>query len=231
MNDQVDSENESIDKAVEAGRDSNDSSCGPGCDCDTIPGLSTRGKVVICLVVGLAAAVVLGRGFMKKAGAENGGDQQVFATALPVAQIEPAASVDEAAKAKEEEQQKPKLWGKPLDSLASLNKVAGEKDAVFVFLSSGNEESEKTARNEIEAAARKIMSRGTTMAAYILKKDTRDYAQVTSQVPVPCVLAMVKGRGMGVAKDITEANLIQALVAASRPSGCGPAAAGSSCCP
>lgn len=216
MNEQTDGKNKNI---------GNEPSCGPGCDCNT-PGLSKKGKVIICIVIGLAAAGVLARGFMKRAGTQCGPDQQAFATALPVVKTDSDSPANEAAKATEEEQKMSTLWGEPLDSLASLNKVAAEKDAVFVFLPTGNEESEETARKEIETAASKIMSRGTTMAAYILKKDTRDYAQVTSQVPAPCVLAMVKGRGMSVANKITEADLMQALVMASRPSSCGPSASG-----
>ena len=37
------------------------SQCGPGCNCGTT-GLRTKGKVIVCLVVAVAAAVVLARG-------------------------------------------------------------------------------------------------------------------------------------------------------------------------
>jgi len=202
--------------------------CGPGCDCDA-PGLSKKVKVLVCLVLGLAAAAVLARGFVKKAEAESDGNQLSFATALPVVQAEdqsalPATNATEIA-GKEETQST--LWGNPLKSLVSLNKVASEKDAVFVLLPAGSDEEVKDIEAQIGAAADKIISRGTTVAAFTLDKNTKDYAQVNSQVPAPCVLAMVKGRGMSVvAKDITEANLLQALVAASRASNCGPADAG-----
>jgi len=200
--------------------------CGPGCDCNK-PGLSTKGKVFVCLAVGLVAAFVLARGFMKKTGAENYSNQQSFATALPVVQAPSATSKSKAAEGAEKEKTKSTLWGDPLDSLASLNKVASGKDAVFVLLQAGNDEEIKIIKNQIEAAAEKIISRGTTMAAFTLDKNAQDYAQVSSQVSAPCVLTMVKGRGMSVVeKDITEASLLQALVEASRPSGCGPATAG-----
>lgn len=230
MSDQVNGQNENIDKTGQAGRDGARPSCEPGCTCGA-PGPSTRCKIIVCLVVGLAVAAVLARSFIKKAESEKAGAQQAFATALPVAQAESASPASETAKAAEEEQKKSTLWGNPLDSLASLNDVAAEKDAVFVFVTTGKEESLQAARKEIESAASKITSRGTTMAAYILKKDTRDYAQVTSEIPAPCVLAMVKGRGMSVVNDITEGNLIQALVMASRPSGCCPSGGASAACP
>lgn len=204
---------------------------GPGCDCDT-PGLGTKAKVLVCLVVGLAAAAVLTRGAMKKAGAANDGNQRSFATALPVVPVVPAAPERKAAEGADKGETRSVLWGDPLDSLASLNKVAPEKDAVFVLLGAGEDRGIEEIRGQIEAAAKKIMSRGTTMAAFTLDRNAQDYAQITGQQPAPCVLAMVKGQGVSVvSEDITEANLLQALVAASRPSSCGSSAAGSSCCP
>ncbi len=213
--------NDESDRSAKADMGANAPECGPGCGCGA-SGLSTKGKIIVCLVVGLAAAVVLARGFMKYAGTERDGWQQVFATALPFAETEFGS--------------KSTLWGKPLDSLASLNNVAAEKDGVFVFLRTEDEESSKAAIKAIEAAADKIMSRGTTMAAFILDKNASDYAQIGKQVPAPCVLTMVKGGGMTAVGDgITEEKLVQAFVTASSPSGCGPSAPGcgpsSSGCP
>jgi len=207
--------------------------CGSGCDCNT-PGLGTRRKVVVCLVVGLAAAVVVGRGFMKKAETENDGNQESFATVLPAVLADPATSGSKAAEIAEKEEGSVTLWGSPLESLASLNKVASEKDAVFVLVPAGNDEELAAIEKQIEAAANKIVSQGRSMAAFTLDKNAKDYTQITSQMPTPCVFAMVKGGGMiVVSKDITEVNLLQAVVAASRPSSCGPedAGCGPSSCP
>ncbi len=90
---------------------------------------------------------------------------------------------------------------------------------------------------EIQSAADKAQSKGTTTALFTLDDGSEDYAKLTSQVPAPFVLVMVKGsnmsevpvnvsaeRGMGVVTgDISEENLLYAMVAASRPSaGCCP---------
>lgn len=199
--------------------------CGAGCDCHT-PGLSKRGKGLVCLAVGLAAAVVLARGFMKEARVENDESQLSFPTALQPVRPEPVTGDGKAADDTRKDTVST-VWGDPLDSLASLNKVASEKDAVFVLLPAGTDEDIRTIKQDIESAAKKIVSRGTTMAAFTLDTNVPDYALVTNQAPAPCVLAIVKGRGMRVvAIDITEANLLQALVAASRPSTCGPSSCG-----
>ncbi len=206
--------------------------CAPGCNCNASV-LSTKRKVVVSLVVALAAAAVLAHGIMNKDEAENAGDQQTFAASLPVTGAEEPASLatattDIAGK----EKALSSLWGNTIDSLASLNNVAADKDAVFVFLPYGSDEETDAIKAQIETAAEKIMAKGTTMAAFTLDNNSQDYAQVRSQVPVPCVLAMVKGLGMSVvSKDITEAKLLEAVVSASRPSNCGPSACAPNACP
>jgi hypothetical protein len=206
--------------------------CGAGCGCDTSSGLSTKGKVIVCLVIGLAAAAVLAGGIIKNRAVEDDGVQESFATALAVALAEaPASPVPNAAELAAKEKTGASLWGAPLDSLATLNTVAAEKNAVFVLLPAEDDAEVEKIKRQIEAAATKITARGTTMAAFILEKTAKDYAQITKQASAPCVLTLVKGGGMSVvSNDITEASLLQALVSASRPSGCGPAA-GPSCCP
>ena len=50
----------------ESGRaDQSNKECAKGCDCGT-PGMSTKVKIIICLLVGLAAAGALARGIMNK---------------------------------------------------------------------------------------------------------------------------------------------------------------------
>ena len=73
-----------------------------------------------------------------------------------------------------------------------------------------------------------IEAQGQKIGLFTLKTDSPDYAQVAAQISVPCVLAMVKGRGMiPVSGDITETKLIQGFVAASSSGGgCGPASGG-----
>ena len=127
------------------------------------------------------------------------------------------------------------LWGKPLDSLASLNKVAADSDAVFIVLAAEDKLKMEPITKEIEAAAKKIQAGGSRICAFTLKKDAPNYARLAKQFSIPCVLAMVRNRSTGVVSgDITESKLLQAFVRASRPqSGCGPGACGpgSSCGP
>ncbi|MFH1718712.1 MAG: hypothetical protein ABIF19_15255, partial [Planctomycetota bacterium] len=111
------------------------------------------------------------------------------------------------------------------DSLASLNNVAADTDAVFILLAADDQEGSRAATEQIEAAAKMIRSNGTRISAFRLKQGAPNYANLTKQLSAPCVLAMVKGGGVsGVpAGQITETKLVQAFVTASSPS--------SGCCP
>lgn len=207
-----------------------ESSCSPACSCNA-RALSTKGKVIICLVVALAAVVVVVQGSANKARTETNTGQEAFATDPVTIPAKTTSATNEQATATEEKPGEAAIWGKPLDALASLNEVAAEKDAVFVFLPAKGGKRTRMITNEVEAAARKAQSRGTSIGAYTLDKDGQDYTQVTSQVPAPCVLVMVKGAGISaVDGEITEAKLLEALVAASRPSSCAPSGCAPSGC-
>jgi hypothetical protein len=105
-------------------------------------------------------------------------------------------------------------------------------DAVFILFAADDQASSGAATRQIEAVLKTIRGGGTRISAFRLKQGTADYANVTKQLSVPCVLAMVRGGGLsGVTADqITETNLAKAFVAASRPSsGCCPAGSGATC--
>jgi len=126
----------------------------------------------------------------------------------------------------------PALWKPELDSLASLNKAAADFDAVFILLTAEDKERNQAAVKEIEAAARTVQSGGVRISAFRLSQGAPNYVNLTNQLSTPSVLAMVKGGGLsGVpAGQINESKLVQAFVAASRPSsGCCPPGSGATC--
>lgn len=205
-------DNDKLEPTSSANQAEGASACGPGCNCGGAR-IGTKGKVIICLVVAIAAAIVLANSVMQKA--ETGADGGLNAfTAKSLVAEKASPQTDQANSS---------LWGKPLESLASLNDLAVQKDAVFLYLPAKGQRPDESVKKEIEAAAGKAQSQGTKMAFFVLDESSVDYAPVTSQVPAPCVLAMVNGTGNSVATtNITEGNLLQSLVAASRPSSCSP---------
>lgn len=207
-------------------------------------------KMVVFLVIVIAAGVVLARSLINKSDSTSDQMQEGFAAIQPESGLdtplpptvtpqvetpvqpksdtEPAALVSSEKKADVSDKAVATLWGPELDSLASLNKVAAETDVVFILLAAEDKLKMESVTTEVEAAAKKIQAGGSRICAFTLKKDAPNYAQLAKQFSIPCVLAMVKGRGLrAVSGDITEKKLIQAFVMASRPqSGCGPGACG-----
>ena len=147
------------------------------------------------------------------------------AATIPAATPKTPLAAAEKAKTTQTSQAKSGLWGGSLTGLADLNKVAAQTQAVFIYLPKKGQEPIESVKQEIEKAAGKVQSGGKKMGCYTLDANSDDYVKVTSQIPSPCVLAMVKGGGgSAVSGEITEAKLLQAIVTASRPasSGCGP---------
>jgi hypothetical protein len=200
------------------------------------------------VLIVIAAGVVLARSLIDKSDSATDQAQQSFATvelennsespSSPIAATEaepptesaenvespPVPVVKDLAEEQIPEKPVPAVWGPELDSIASLNQAAAGVDAVFVFLAAKGEQDMQPITVAIEAAAGKIRAKGSKILAFALKNDSTSYAQLAKQFSAPCVLAMVKGRGMGaVSGEITESKLIQAFVTASR--------ARSACCP
>jgi len=189
-------------------------------------------KMLVFLIIVVAAGIVLARSLISKSNSATDQIQQSFAAIQPEASADGSPTAKPAANAPVSGDPDPALWGEPLDSLASLNVVAANSDGVFILLAADDKQADQTITTQIEAAAKKIQAGGMRISAFKLKKGTQNYAQLASQFSPPCVLAMVKGRGAsGVSGQITETKLVQAFVMASRPSsGCCPSGGGSSGC-
>ena len=193
--------------------------CEPGCNCGKT-GLGTKGKTIICLVVVFAATAVLGRSIARKDVIGSVQSQTAFAS---TASVLPSPASTAAMETK-------LSWGEPLKDMASLNQVAAQTNAIFMYLHEKGRGVDEAVKRQIEQAAGKAQIGGLKMALYTLDAGSQDYAQITSQVPAPCVLAMVKGAGVSVVSgEITEGKLLQAILAASRQSGCGSGCAPSGC--
>ena len=193
--------------------------CDPGCDCGK-PSGNKKAKVVICLIVLLA---VCGIFVYKTIGAKQSTPANTE-TAFAVPLVNEVNGQEPAVKTVEDN----KKVGEFLDSLASLNKVAVNQDAVFVFVpAKGNDIVSKEITDAIASAEQKIKSSGVSIGLYTLQSSSPEYANIAAQLPPPGILVMSKGKGMGaVSGEITETKILQAYVASSRAGGCGPSSPG-----
>ncbi len=185
-------------------------------------GIPQKWRALIFFFVLAAAAIVLANSLMKKSKAVAEQSQYSF-PAVATGQTVPSQSVgiktEKAADGAEAA-----LWGPELDSLAALDEVATDAETVFILICARDQQETQTMISEIEGATKKIRSRGNRASAFRLKNDTVEYQDLAEQFSVPTVLAMVKGLGYSaVSEQITETNLLEAFVTASRaPSGCCP---------
>jgi len=197
--------------------------CGPGCDCGK-PSGNKKAKAVICLIVLLAVCGI----FVYKANSAKQSAPTITETAFAVLLANQVNGQEPAVKSVEDK----KGIGEFLDSLASLNKVAINQDAVLVFVPANeNETIGKETINAIAAAEQKLKSSGIRVGLYTLRfSPSKEYASIASQLTLPGMLVMSKGRGMGaVSGEITEEKLLQAYVASSRAGGCCPAGGSTVC--
>ena len=202
---------------------------GKSCCSSGSRGIPQKWRAVVFFVVLAAAGGVLAHSFMKKSNAAAEQSPNSF-PAIGTTETTPstnAVGTDQAADGAE-----PALWGPELNSLAALDEVAIDVDAVFILICSQNQQDAQAIISEIESATKKIRSRGNRASAFRLKNDGVDYENFVEQFSDPTVLAMVKGLGYSaVSEQITEANLLEAFVRASRaPSACCPAGTDPSQC-
>jgi hypothetical protein len=227
-----------------AGSDS--SRCPSGAD----SGGGKKWKTLVFILIVIAAGAVVARSFINKSNSNAGQSQQAFTpiqayTASDITSplstlttpqtpgksepaVEAPSRANDTTETQAPDEPESTLSFKPLDSLGSLDTVAANFDAVFILLGGEDQLNMEPITKEVEAAAKKIQANGVRVSAFTLKKDTPNYSQLAKQFSIPCVLAMVKGRGAsGVSGEITETKLIQACVTASRSGpGCGPGACG-----
>ncbi|MEI7435510.1 MAG: hypothetical protein WCL16_01725 [bacterium] len=195
--------------------------CGPGCCCGT-SGSGSRTRWIAGIVILLVAGALVARAMVK------GSDTQANAATAGFASLPAPAQTPKSDAAA-----KPAVTGaiKEIAALSELNTVAADALGVFVFLPGKGETSAKAPTAQIGSAARTMEPQlnGGKIGIFALKTGSRDYEQMASQTTVPCVLALVKGKGMSATSgEITETKLVQAFVAASSTGSCGPVGCGPS---
>jgi len=198
--------------------------CGPGCDCGK-PSENKKAKAVICLIVLLAICGI----FVYKAKSAKQTTPDNTKTEFAASILNQATGQEPTVKAVEDK----KVVGEFINSLASLNDVAINQDAVFVFVpASENETISKETLNAIASAEQKLKSSDIRIGLYTLRfSPSKEYAGIASQLALPAVLVISKGKGAGgVTGEITETKLLQTYVASSRAGGCCPSGGGSSGC-
>ena len=160
-------------------------------------------KTVVCLIVLIAAFIIIGYKTTIAKQKAAGSAPNTFSTFS--SPVESKAAV-----------------GQFLDSISSLNTVAVNQDAVFIFVpSKGVTNASEATTSAINAARGALASKGIKIGVYSLRSTSPDYGKIAAQLSLPGVLVMTKGRGMAaVPGEMTETKLLQAYVSSTRVGGC-----------
>ena len=199
-------------------------SCGPECSCQR-PASGRRMKFVVCgAVLLVAVGVVAARLSVTGATEAQQGQANYSSTLNQVSQPKPAQA-----------SQTPKPWAAPLNSMAQLNTVAADTEAVFVVLPTEDDAEMARIEQEVSEATSAVSSRGIRIKTFLLSDASQDYPRLAKQMGTPSVITMYKGRGSNVVSGdkISKDALLKAVVASSRPvssGGCCPGGASKSGC-
>lgn len=192
--------------------------CGPACGCHST-GSSGRMRWVLGTIVLIAAGAMVVRAVVTKS-TETSTPPPAPSFTTPVA----SGSISNSQPAKTS-------IGTSIGAFAELNFVAATSDAVFVYLPAKDGMTSSSSATLLNSAKQTIETRAGIKIGLFNLKPGADYDQLAKQMPVPGVVAIVKGRGMNaISGDITEAKLIQGFVAASSAGGCGTGGCGPSGC-
>jgi hypothetical protein len=196
--------------------------CGPGCGCNVTkaPG---KTRWVIGAIVLVAAGIMVVRAMIKSGEASSQISAPAFAAFAASQTPGPVTNSSTAGPTTEKSVE-------TIGALSELNTMATNLDAVFVFLPGKEGTSANPPSTPMNGAAHAIESNaGKKCGLFTLKAGSPDYDRIATQISLPGVLAMVKGRGASaISGDITETKLVQRYVAASSAGKC--CAGGSTSC-
>jgi len=199
----------------------------PSCSClsDERDGSKPVGrkplKVIICLVVLLAAVSIVG---YRTIGARNNSSCIVSNNTAAFTFGQPASK---PMPSKENPIPVGQNLGEDLKSLNELNTVAVNKDAVFVFIpASGNVLIDDTTKTAITEAQQALIRNKITVGLYTLSCDSPDYSKITQQAELPAIFVARKGAKAVLipGSNVNVKTLLQAYQACCD-------AASSGCCP
>jgi hypothetical protein len=207
-----------------------DADCGPGCSCTGSRGAG-RVRTFIGILVLAIATVFVTKAIIKRNTSASLTPKATFATSTlsPTDRVERVSAAESVPAVQQAgTNQLAESSATEIATLADLNTMATATDVVFLYLQGTSSEPPIA---QMKSVAKTIGAQGRSVGIFTLKTTAPEYKSITAQVPVPCVLAMVKGRNtIPISGKITEAKLLQGFIAASTAVNCGPTGCGPSGC-
>ena len=191
-------------------------------------------------IVLVIAGVLVARAAVKNESVSAAPDKTDFAISQSAgAAPAVAAETEEASLPAAKQSSAPDVAGKPavtkvLEEIAAfseLNSVAMGSAGVFIYMPAKGDSTATSPVDVMRGAAKTIEPQlGGKVGLFALKAGSPDYEQITAQMTVPGVIAVVPGGALvPVTGEITEAKLIQGFagsVQSCGAGGCGPSGCG-----
>ena len=193
-----------------------------------------KGKTLVSVIIIMAAIGVGANSFLSGNSAQSYTSVPAKSFSAGLTQI-PDVTADNSSQDKPQTKQEEISLNGVLDSLQSLDTLAGDKDVVFLVLPGEAQISSLAVPKQLGTVANNLWKSGRRVGVFTLKNSAPDHTQLASRFSVkafPCVIVLGRqGQPSAVAGDITEAGLYNAFVWASTPLSCCPGQSNASCCP
>lgn len=192
-----------------------------------------KGKTLVSVIIILAAIGVGANSFFSGNSAQSYTTVPAKSFSAGLTQT-PAVTAENSPQDKPQTKQEIALNG-VLDSLQSLDTLAGDKDVVFLVLPGEAQISSPAVPKQLGTVANNLWKSGQKVAVFTLKSSSPDHNQLVRHFSVKAFPSVVilgrQGSASAVAGDITEAGLYNAFVLASKSVSCCPTQGNASCCP
>jgi hypothetical protein len=193
-----------------------------------------KGKTLVSVIIIMAAIGVGANSFLSGNSAQSYTSVPAKSFSAGLTQI-PDVTADNSSQGKPQTKQEEISLNRVLDSLQSLDTLAGDKDVVFLVLPGEAQISSLAVPKQLGTVANNLWKSGRRVGVFTVKNSAPDHSQLASRFSVkafPCVIVLGRqGQPSAVAGDITEAGLYNAFVLASTPLSCCPGQSNASCCP
>ena len=200
-------EKENTDKTESAGPSRGCSPTSAPCSAASDSPGRSWGRMLLFILVILAAVAVGGYSVLKGDSAETPQSKRLSITSAP----DPNTSEKPPTTAA--------YCGANLDSAEAIEKLAADNEAIFVLLPGDNDEQARAASRQVEAAVKKLEGRGKRAAAFTLETTAQGYDRVLERFTVeslPCVIVVGQGCGSSaLSGEVTETALLRAFLEAS----------------
>lgn len=205
---------------------------GKGSSCCSAGGWG-KGKAVISAII-IIAAVGVGANSIMRGTSAQADTAKSFSAVLNEKSDKPAEGTKDTKPSADRELIS---FNRVLDSLQAIDTLAADREVVFIALSGKGQEVPQATSRKMEGVLGKLPPSCQKVAAFTLNTGASDYDRLVQRLDIktfPCFVALGRQGSPAVIPavgDFTEAEVLKAVLVASKSGSCCPTASKAICCP